>query len=188
MQGRAWRWLIPAHLVQGKASIIFLEILAAIITITISISHDNHTTTYPHVLSFLDNSSALGWMHHSRFDPVNNPQHNDLARDLASFLFHHKAMLSSQHVPGESNVTADCLSCDFHLIDTDILSLLKKNKAPASQIPTNLHIQPPSKALFSQASSLLELLLQGKGSRLRPKPSSLAHSSTTKFHRMKWTV
>ena len=177
LQGRAWRWLLPSHL-QGKASINFLEFLAAIITVKLSITDDTHDTTHPHILAFTDNSSALGWMHHSTFDPVNNPQHDALARDLASFLLTNESTLFSQHIPGDHNVTADCLSRDFHLSDADTISLLH-SKAPASQVPQNLRIIPLPTALSSWASSLLELLPPGKGSRPRPKPSSLALSTAT---------
>ena len=177
LQGPGWRFFIPI-LLQGRASINFLEFLAAVITIKLSITDDNHETSHPHILAFTDNSSALGWMHHSTFDPVNNPQHDDLARDLATFLFAHDATLFSQHVPGDHNVTADCLSQDFHLSDTDILSLLK-NKAPASQVPTNLHIKALPKKISSWAISQLASLPQATGSLPRPKPSSLAHSRDT---------
>ena len=176
-QGPAWRWLIPLAL-QGKASINFLEFLAAIITIMLSITNDTHTTSHPHILAFTDNSSALGWMHHSTFDPVNNPQHDDLARHLASFLFKHEATLFSQHIPGVQNVTADCLSRDFHLSDTSILSLLRA-KAPQKQIPHNIHIVQLPKTISSWATSMLESLPPRKGSQPRPKPSSLAHSNDT---------
>ena len=177
-QGPAWRWLIPL-LLQGKASINFLEFLAAIITIMLSITNDTHSTSHPHILAFTDNSSALGWMHHSTFDPVNNPQHDDLARHLASFLIKHEATLFSQHIPGEQNVTADCLSRDFHLSDTAILSLLH-TKAPQQQVPHNIHMTKLPPAISSWATSMLESLPPGKGSQPRPKPSSLAHSGGTK--------
>ena len=182
-QGPGWRLYIPIAL-HGRGSINFLEFLGAVITIMLSINNDNHTTAYPHILAFTDNSSALGWMHHSTFDPVNNPQHDSLARHLADYLVSHEATLFSQHVPGEHNVTADCLSRDFHLSDTEILSLLQR-KGPASQVLKNLHLKELPKTISSWALSMLESLPLKKGSQPRPKPSSLALSDVTKISSQK---
>ena len=123
MQGPAWRYLIPRRL-RNRASINLLEFIGAIVTIHLSLTRDNHKSSYPHVLAFTDSSSALGWMHHSTFNPVKDPNHDKTARYLARMLFKHEASLYSEHIPGVHNHTADSLSRDFHLSDSELISLI----------------------------------------------------------------
>jgi hypothetical protein len=175
-QGNAWRYLLPTHL-HNRASINLLEFIAAIITIHLSITTDNHSTVHPHILAFTDNSSAAGWLFHSTFNPIKDKCHDDIARFLARLLFQHNATLHPEHIPGKDNDIADSLSRDFHLTDSDLLSLLKPQLLHThAQGPHTLNISSPPKMLISWIASLVGSLPQTKESPLRPSPSSLARS------------
>jgi hypothetical protein len=178
MQGLAWRWLIPSHL-RRRASINYLEFMAAIITVELSITYDSHASTHPHILAFTDNSSALGWMYHSTFNPVQHRHHDDMARHLARLLFNTESTLHAEHIPGDNNVVADSLSRDFHLTNSQLTSLLTTH-APPQQVPPTFQIRKLPRKISSWASSRLELLPQTKGSEVRPAPSSLAALQSSK--------
>ena len=185
MQGPAWRYLIPIQL-RNRASINLLEFIGAIVTIHLSLTQDKHHSSYPHILAFTDSSSALGWMHHSTFNPVKDPNHDKTARYLARMLFKYEASLYSEHIPGVHNHTADSLSRDFHLSDKNIISLIK-SFAPPSQVPQNLHLVPLDPAISCWIASTLESMPQSKESIPQPSPSSLALSSNSKSSSKKET-
>jgi hypothetical protein len=177
-QGFAWRWLIPKHL-QRRASINFLEFLGSILAIETCIQFDKHHTQHPHILAFTDNSSALGWLYHSTFNPVLHKNHDKLARYLAKLLFKKEATLHAEHIPGTQNVIADSLSRDFHLTHTDLTTLILSH-APPEQVPPTFTIQSLPPHLSSWASSMLESLPPTTASPPRQAPSSLALSPNTK--------
>jgi hypothetical protein len=176
-QGFAWRLEIPQHL-QRRASINFLEFLGSIIAIETCIHFDTHTSTHPHILAFTDNSSALGWLFHSTFNPVLHKQHDKLARYLARLLFKKEATLHAEHIPGKHNIVADSLSRDFHLNDTDLTSLLFSH-APPTQVPSTFKIHPLPPHLSSWATSMLESMPPTTASPPRPAPSNLVPSNDT---------
>jgi hypothetical protein len=174
--GNAWRYLLPPHL-HNRASINLLEFIAAIVTIHLSITQDPHSTVHPHILAFTDNSSAAGWLFHSTFNPVKDKCHDDIARFLARLLFQHKATLHPEHIPGKDNDIADSLSRDFHLTDTELLSLLKPQLLHThAQGPHTLKLSSLPKTLTSWIASTVGSLPLTKESPLRPSPSSLARS------------
>jgi hypothetical protein len=174
--GNAWRYLLPTHL-HNRASINLLEFIAAIVTIYLSITLDNHSTVHPHILAFTDNSSAAGWLFHSTFNPVKDKCHDDIARFLARLLFQHNATLHPEHIPGKDNDVADSLSRDFHLNDSDLLSLLKPQLLHThEQGPHSLKLSSLPKMLSSWIASMVGSLPLTKESPLRPSPSSLARS------------
>jgi hypothetical protein len=171
-QGHAWRYLIPLHL-RNRASINFLEFLAAIITIKLSLLYDTHDTVHPHILAFTDSSSALGWMYHSTFNPVKDTMHDTLARHLARHLFDHRATLHPEHIPGKHNVVADSLSRDFHLTPSTLTSLLLSHPDSSSQAPKCLDIKPLPPQLTLWIASTVGSLTQTTGSLPRPSPSNI---------------
>ena len=118
--GRAWRWAIPMEL-RGYLSLNLLEYLASIITIKLYLT--SNASPYPCILSILDSTSAIGWLHKSSFDEATHSQHAHLARQFATTMLDHHASLFSQHIAGSNNIVADSLSRDFH-IDSHTLSAL----------------------------------------------------------------
>ena len=143
-----------------------------------SLRRDTHTSAQPHLLAFTDSSSALGWLHHSTFDPVHSKHHDKLARHLAQLLFKHQASLYSEHIAGVSNVTADALSRDFHLTDQQLSNQLFAH-APPSQVPTNFKIVPLPKIISSWIVLQLESMTPSLESPPAPYPSSLKDSGGT---------
>ena len=186
MQGPAWRYLIPENL-RNRASINLLEFIGAIVTIHLSLKRDTHKSDYPHILAFTDSSSALGWMHHSTFNPVKDPNHDKTARYLARLLFENEASLYSEHIPGVHNHTADCLSRDFHLSNKNIISLIKSS-APPSQVPKNIHMTKLDPTISCWIASTLESMPLKRESMPKPSPSSLALSSNSKDSSKKETL
>lgn len=178
-QGLAWRFLLPQHL-QLRASINFLEFLAAIVTIELSLQLDEHPTTYPHLLSFTDNSSALGWLYHSTFNPKTHIHHDKLARYLARLLFKNEATIHPEHIPGKNNIIADSLSRDFQLNDADLTHLLLSSPLSKSQMPPSFGIISLPKTTSSWIASQLESMPPSSMvSRPIQMPSSLAASNDT---------
>ena len=188
-QGNAWRYLIPTHL-QHRASINLLEFMAAIITIQLSLDHDTPTTIHPHILAFTDNSSALGWMYHSTFDPVKYPNHDATARYLANLLLENNASLHPEHVPGKHNEIADCLSRDFHLDDSHLISLLQNSQETSTKLPKNFTLLKPSTTIISWIVSKLQSMPPTKPSLPQPMPSTTAASfySSRSSHSVKSTT
>ena len=178
MQGHAWQYIIPIYL-RGRASINVLEFLAAIVTIELSLKEDKHRNNHPHILAFTDNSSALGWMFHSTFNPQTHPHHDTMARHLARILFNHEATLFSEHIPGEANEVADSLSRDIHL-STPALTQLISSHANPEQVPTTFHISPLPPTTSSWIASSLQSMPQTTASPPKPYPSSLATSAASK--------
>ena len=103
-------------------------------------------------MSFTDSSSALGWLHHSTFNPIQNPLHDEAARFFANLLLSHNSSLYSQHIKGDCNVIADSLSRDFHLNDSTLISKLRY--VYNSQMPTHFAIYPIGEEITSWIESL----------------------------------
>ena len=174
--------------------ILYIEFMAAIVTIQLSLNLDTPTTESPQILAFTNNSSALGWMYHSTFDPVKNPQHDSTARYLANLLLKSEASLHPEHVPGKHNEIADCLSRDFHLSDSQLISLLTYSQDTSSKLPPNFTLHNPPTTTISWIASMLLSMPLTKQSPPQQAPSTTAasfysnHSSnnvTSKTH--SWT-
>ena len=174
-QGNAWRFQLPPDL-HHRASINLLEFMAAIITIQLSLDHDDHHTEHKHILAFTDNSSALGWMYHSTFNPIENPQHDTTARYLAMLLLDAEASLHSEHIPGVHNEIADSLSRDFHLNDSQILHLLSSSQDTTSKVPPKLQLLPPPLKTISWIVSILQSMTPTKPLPAQQSPSTIAAS------------
>jgi hypothetical protein len=175
-QGHAWRYKIPTHL-QLRASINLLEFMAAIITVDLSIHKDNHQTKYPNILSYTDNSSALGWLYHSTFNPVKNLQHDKVARYFANLLFQNETTLYPEHIPGKHNVIADSLSRDFQLSDQKILHLFYSSQECSQQRPNKITIINLPTKTTSWIASILESMNPKTQSLPQPAASTLAAST-----------
>ena len=179
-QGTAWRLQLPPHL-QHRASINLLEFIAAIITIQMTIFHDDHShTNNIHILAFTDSSSALGWLYHSTFNPVKNHQHDNVARYLSNIILQANATLHPEHVPGRHNEIADVLSRDFHLSDSDTIHLLYHSQDTAQKMPKKFNIMTPNPPLISWVVSVLELLPPTKQTQAQQQPSTTAASFCSK--------
>jgi hypothetical protein len=178
-QGHAWRYKLPTHL-QLRASINLLEFIAAIITIDLSINMDDHKTKYPNILSYTDNSSALGWLYHSTFNPVKNLQHDKVARYFANLLFKNETTLYPEHIPGKHNIIADSLSCDFHLSDKNILHLFYSSQECSNQRPNKMKIINLPNKTISWIASILESMNPRTQSLPRPEASTLAALPSSK--------
>ena len=173
VQGHFWRWQLPQDL-HHRASINLLEFLATIITIELLIQHDIHSSQYKQILAYTNCSSVMGWMFHSTFNPTKFPQHNNAARHLATTLLNAEATLHPKHVPGCTNIIADCLSCDHHLTNDELLLLLYSSQETREQMPPQMTYHALPKATISWVASMLESLPPNKASPASPEPSKMA--------------
>ena len=165
--GLAWRYKLPPDLI-GVFTINLLEFIAAIITIYMII--EKHGTNRK-ILAFTDSSSALGWMHHSTFNPNTHLSHDSAARKLAEILITNDSALYSQHIPGKHNIIADSLSRDHH-IPTNKLTFVLQHIFP-TQVPTDFNIKTPPKEIISWLYSLAATLHHRQALPQAPKPSNL---------------
>ena len=93
--GLAWRYELPPEMI-GIFTINLIKFLASAITIHLTIN----SCDGPHkVLTFTDNSSALGWLYKASFSKKMT-EHNTVARWLASILMKMDAALYSQFIKG----------------------------------------------------------------------------------------
>ena len=121
--GNAWRWGIPLTC-RGKFTLNCLEYAASIITIQNALSSVSASETFPCILSLLDSTSAIGWLHSSSFIETTQAIHVELARHLASLMLNSHACLYSQHIKGKMNIIADSFSRDFHIWTTFLCNLV----------------------------------------------------------------
>ena len=176
--GQAWRYKLPTWMA-NQFHINTLEFIPSTIGTWLEIK--NSTIDYTKILCMTDNSSAVGWLYKSNFDPDKQTQHGIISRKLASILLHSNSALYPQHIPGKNNVIADSLSRDFH-IPAKHLAFALKSLFP-EQTPVNLTI---SETLPQEITSFLEWLrdsqTNAKGSPPAPAPSktgvSLAGSAS----------
>jgi hypothetical protein len=142
--GRAWRFYIPDEL-QMRASINYLEFLAAIISVWIDITEGN-LPPYSCTLSATDSTTGAGWMRKSNFQlnenehPIFTASKEELARKYATLLMDAHLVDYSQWFPGALNDVADSLSRDFNVDDKSLTNILfpHRNK----QMPKNFKISP----------------------------------------------
>ena len=173
--GTAWRYELTPNL-QHRASINFLEFLASIVTILLGLDIEYFSSDHPSVLAFSDNSSAVGWLYHSTFQPSTHNHHDKLARHLARELFIRQATLHPEHIPGKHNDVADSLSRDFHLTTPELTNFLLR----LPQAPSTLRIVTLPQTLSSWIASTLGSMPQKEVSPCKQSPSSAATSKTGK--------
>ena len=165
--GTAWRYQLPYDL-HGIFTINLLEFMAAIINIWLLLQR---TKKGLKIMNWTDSSSALGWLHHSTFNPVTQPMHDIIARHLANILLDHDSTLYSQHVAGKQNAIADSLSRDTHIPDSHLVFALKS--LYPQQIPSNFHLMTLPKEIVSWVYSLKALKTVKTGMRQDHRPSKL---------------
>ena len=166
MSGKAWRFQLPKEMI-GTLSINLLEFIAAAITIQLTLASSN---TPQKILSFTDNSSALGWMYKASFSET-MVEHDHVARWLATQLMKHDSALYSQHIRGVENFIADSLSRDHHLTIQQ-LTFAFTHLLP-SQTPRNFAISTLPKELVSWVCSLSALSTRSQDSPPAPSTSKL---------------
>ena len=103
-------------------------------------------------MAFTDSSSALGWMHHSTFNPEQHPVHDEVARCLARDLIENNTSLHSQHIKGKNNEVADSLSRDFHFSNKQLTKFLHSKFS--KKMPSNFEIFEVPDEISSWLSSL----------------------------------
>ena len=113
LKGRAWRVRIPPDSpIHGQNGVNnLLEFMGMVINVWVSCTEPDSDQSC--ILSIGDNTSAIGWLHHTaHIDPggATRKAHLLVARKLARLLMEHNCCLASQHVKGEMNVVADLLS------------------------------------------------------------------------------
>ncbi len=170
---KLWRYQFTIE-EQRSFSLNTKEYIAAVIAALISLQND--PCEYPCVLSLGDSSSTTSWLHKSNHDPASSPVHNEIARWHASNLLEHQASDYSQHIAGSDNIVPDSLSRDFHLSDTQLLSLLK-HTCP-HLLPSNPQVISLPTHLSSWIGSLAQLQPKKRELVWRPKQSTIAAGVT----------
>jgi len=134
LTGAAWRYELPAWMT-AAFHINLLEFIASFIAIWLDIINDDNKTLHKRYMALTDNSSAVGWLYKSNFNPKTHPGHDVVARKMAEVLMESESTIESQHVRGVHNVVADSLSRDHHIKSTHlelILTSLYPSQAPPS--------------------------------------------------------
>jgi hypothetical protein len=121
--GNAWRWDVPLAC-RGKFTLSCLEYAASIITIQNALSSISESDTFFCILSLLDSTSAIGWLHSSSFIEITQAIPVELACHLASLMLNRHSCLYSQHIKGSMIIIADSLSHDFHICMTVLCDLM----------------------------------------------------------------
>ena len=175
-EGFAWRWQIPDQL-QHRVSINLLEFIAATVTIEFSLKALNTKNSEKgiRIMCLTDNSSALGWLHHSTFNPVEHPMHDVVARRLATQLLSHNSSLFSQHIPGNQNGIADSLSRDFSLSPSALTHHL--NRTYHTQVPDNFQIHQLDQETISWIESVLHGSIYTRESQQQPEENKPVNST-----------
>ena len=128
-----------------------------------------NTTKFTKIKALTDNSSAVGWLYKSSFNPKTHSLHDNVARKLARILLDTESCISSQHTPGKNNIIADSLSRDFHIEDKQLTFILKS--IYPSQVNQNFRIYPLPKEIISWVSSLRAISTKLSGPPSRPERS-----------------
>jgi len=136
LTGKAWRYKLPKWMT-SSCHINLLEFIASFIGIWLEIL-ESKEKKYIKIRALTDNSSAVGWLYKSNFNPKSHPGHNTVARKLATVLLESESSIESQHIKGSHNVVADSLSRDHHINKTHLAFILKS--LFPSQAPKNLQI------------------------------------------------
>ena len=98
---------------QHQFHINILEFIASLIGIWLEIKESKIQCLS--ILAKTDNSSAVGWLVKSNFDPDTHSRHDQVARKLVEILMESETVLYPKHVRGEQNIIADSLSRDQHI-------------------------------------------------------------------------
>jgi hypothetical protein len=198
--GRAWKWAIPPEL-QNRAHINILEFLAVVVGIWIEIDENAKPETC--ILAFGDNTSAIGWIHKSKFRQDNDTEHSvhaklTIARKLASLAIKKEIRIFSQWFPGERNQVADFLSrhpgennenltlCIKSLFPSQVQKHFKVSPLPAEieSFIFNILLQLPKPQLHHQDTSNLDQLPGESGHpSWNPSEFTMTHSWNRSHHK-----
>jgi len=168
--GRAWRFALPKWMHESM-HINVLEFIACTIGIwsEIIFEQEKEKSKFIKIRALTDNSSAVGWLYKSSFNPKTHFLHDNVARKLATILMQTESCISSQHTPGKNNIIADSLSRDFHLEDKQLTFILKS--LYPSQVNQNFKIYPLPIEITSWISSLKAIVTKLSGPPSRPERS-----------------
>ena len=109
--GRAWQFPIPTRL-QNKRHINFLEFLACITAQLLEI-FENRSQPGDCFLGRGDNTTSMGWLHHSNFTNPDKSILPGLSRYYAGSIIANEVCTYSQWIAGTANNPTNMLSQDF---------------------------------------------------------------------------
>lgn len=167
--GLAWRYRF-SKAERESFTLNLKEFLGSVINGMVNLPRDSSPS--PCLLSIGDSNCAAGWLHKSNFDPDLEPIHSEVAREHARTITSNDACEYSQHIPGVTNVVADCLSRDFHLSQKQLTSLLTTVKPP--YLPQEIKFTSLSPTIVSWIGSLAQNQPRRKELPKKPTPSTLA--------------
>ena len=158
-RGRAWRFHISSDL-RHRAHINLLEFLAILVGIWLDLT-EQATGPEDCILAFGDNTSAISWIHKSKFRTDNEPEplfqaKLTVARKIASLSIDNDLRLYSKWLPGESNKVADYLSRNSTSTNDELTHYIINNYP--TQVPKNLETSALPKEIESFISNLLQSL------------------------------
>jgi len=159
--GQAWRWEIPSHL-RGRKSINFLDFLACVVGIMLSIEEDDPAAGYCY-LSATDNTSAVGWLRKSNF--VRNGDHAvhlGLGEEFTSELLRRALINYSQWFARAKKYVTDLLSRNLVLSNHEITTII--NSRFPSQVPQSFKVSPLPAKISSFLSYWVQLQTLPRGS------------------------
>jgi hypothetical protein len=140
----------------------FLEFLACVVGIMLSIEEDDPAAGYCY-LSASNNTSAMGWLRKSNFvSDGDHAAHLGLAREFTSELLRRALMNYSQWFAGEGNWVADLLSRDLVSSDHKITTII--NSHFPSQVPKSFKVSPLPAKISSFLSYWVQLQTLPRGS------------------------
>lgn len=183
--GRAWQWEIPEHL-RNRASINFLEFLACVIGILLTVHEGSNVAPSDVFMSLTDNTSAMGWLRKSNFLTNSDGQarptydqtaHYTLARELAATLLKHDIGLHSQWFAGIDNVIADYLSRMFDMSNSQLTHYLLSTYP--DKVPSSLAVAPLPSEIISLATRMLRLHPSPTPSSSPPQTQPTEHGNDT---------
>jgi len=182
--GLAWQFNLAGLNIDPRVSNNLLEIIGAVVQIWFTIAFDPDCPPLSCLLAWTDNSSGAGWLHKSNFDERGDRLHDAIARKFATVLLDHSCMVFPQHIQGEQNSVADCLSRRFDLTPTQIESHILSSHP--EQVPTNFQVAPLpneiSSWIFSTVTRPSESTIQKPRGHTKSttEPGTGGHSSSPK--------
>jgi hypothetical protein len=138
--GQAWRFEIPPDLRHRKSQN-FLEYLACMTQLVCMLTEGDWRPG-DCFLSVGDNTSALGWIHKSNFQPdrdLEQATHLALARYITNLLAELRVVQFGQWLPGIDNGVADALSRQHEKSDEELTRLIVASYP--SQTPLGFRIR-----------------------------------------------
>jgi hypothetical protein len=158
--GKAWQWVIPENL-RNRAHINLLEFMAEIACIWDDIL-DGKIEPEDCLLAFGDSTTAMGWIHKSKYRSDKDTDESakarlTVARKLANLVLDNDLKLYSQWFAGTNNEVADFLSREGGMLDNESLTQHLLSNYP-TQVPKNCRISVLKPEITSFFSSTLQKL------------------------------